>query len=309
MMPLDPRAKAFLDSLSNLGGLSDPRSISIEEQRKFMEAFARSQTGKAEAVSLVEDRSIPGPESQIPVRVYAPEGRGPLPILVYFHGGAFTTGSIGAEDAVCRRLANGAGCTVVSVEYRLAPEHKFPAGAEDCYAATKWVADHARDLGADPSRVAVGGSSAGGNLAAVVALMSRDRGGPPLVYQLLLYPVTDFAFDTGSCRECGKGYMLTTETLEWCRDLYLRNESDGSHPYASPLRADDLGRLPPALVITAEYDPLRDEGEAYALRMREAGVSVCFKRFDGILHGGVPPETGVEPMREAVAAFRQAFRG
>ena len=128
------------------------------------------------------------------------------------------------------------------------------------------------------------------------------------MYQLLLYPVTDFAFDTGSCRECGKGYMLTTETLEWCRDLYLRNEADGSHPYASPLRADDLGRLPPALVITAEYDPLRDEREAYALRMREAGVSAYFKRFDGILHGGVPPETAAGPVREAVAALRQAFR-
>lgn len=307
-MPLDPRAKAFLDLLSIYGGMSDPRSISIQKQRNFMEEFAKSQAGKAETLALVEDRRIPGAENHIPARIYAPKGRGPLPILVYFHGGAFATGSIEAEDAVCRRLAKGIGCSVVSVEYRLAPEHKFPAGAEDCYAATKWVADHARDLGADPSRVAVGGSSAGGNLAAVVALMSRDRGGPSLVYQLLLYPVTDFAFDTGSYREYGKGYMLTTETMIWSRGLYLRNEADRSHPYASPLRANDFSGLPPGLVITAEYDPLRDEGEAYALRMRKSGVPVCSKRFDGILHGGVPPETGVEPIREAVAALRHAFR-
>ncbi len=142
-MPLDPRAKAFLDSLAKLGGLSDPRTAGIEKQRKWMEVFSRGQAGKAQAVSLVEDRRIPGPDGQIPVRVYSPEGREPLPVLVYFHGGAFTMGSLESEDAVCRRLANGAGCVVVSVDYRLAPEHKFPAGAEDCYAATKWVADHA----------------------------------------------------------------------------------------------------------------------------------------------------------------------
>jgi acetyl esterase len=272
-----------------------------------MEVFAKAQVGKAQAVSGVEDRRIPGPDGRVPIRVYTPEGRGSLPVLVYFHGGAFTLGSIDAEDAVCRRLANGAGCIVVSVEYRLAPEHKFPAGVEDSYAATKWVADHAHDLHGDPARIAVGGSSAGGNLAAVVALMSRDRGGPPLVHQLLLYPVTNYAFDTRSHWECGKGYMLTTDMMMWNWDLYLRNEADGRNPYASPLQADDLSGLPPALVITAEYDPLRDEGEAYALRMRQAGVSASCKRFDGILHGGLPPATQGEPFREAIAALRQAF--
>jgi acetyl esterase len=309
IMPLDPRAKAFLDSLATLGGLSDPRKVSMEKQRKWVEVFAKAQVGKAPAIAGVEDRTIPGPDGRIPIRVYTPDGHSSNPMLVYFHGGAFTMGSLESEDAVCRRLANGAGCIVVSVDYRLAPEHKFPAGAEDCYAAARWAFDHAAELHGDPARIAVGGSSAGGNLAAVVALMSRDRGGPPLVYQLLLYPVTNFAFDTRSHQECGKGYMLTTDMMVWNRDLYLRNEADACHPHASPLLADDLSRLPPALVITAEYDPLRDEGEAYALRMRQAGVSASCKRFDGILHGGLPPETQGAPFREAISVLRRAFYG
>ena len=307
-MPLDPRAQAFLDSLNALGSWTDPRSISIEKQRRWMEAFARSQMGTAQAVHLVEDRTIPGPGGQVPMRVYTPEGRQPLPVLVYFHGGAFTMGSINTEDPLCRALANGAGCIVVSVEYRLAPEHKFPAGVEDCYAATKWVTGHAAELGGDAARLAVGGSSAGGNLAAVVALMSRDRGGPSLAYQLLMYPVTSRACDTASHRECGRGYMLTTESMMWNWGLYLHREDEGRHPYASPLLAEDLSGLPPALVITAEFDPLRDEGEAYAVRMQQAGVSSSWRRFDGILHGGLPPETAREPYRHAVAALRQAFR-
>ncbi len=306
-MPLDPRAQAFLDSLSALGSWADPRSISIDNQRKWMEKFARAQMGAAPAVSRVQDRSIPGPGGQVPIRVYTPEGRQPLPVLVYFHGGAFTMGSINTEDPLCRALANGAGCIVVSVEYRLAPEHKFPAGVEDCYAATSWVAGHAAELGGDAARLAVGGSSAGGNLAAVVALMARDRGGPELIFQLLLYPVTNCAFDTRSYLENGDGYMLTRESMMWHWDLYLGSRSEGHHPYASPLRADDLSGLPPALVVTAEYDPLRDEGEAYALRLKEAGVSAACKRFDGLLHGGLPPETAREPYRHAVAALRQAF--
>ena len=307
-MALDPRAKAYLDSLRTPGKMPDLRSISIEDQRKWMELLAKVQLGEAQAVSSVEDRTIPRSDGQTPIRVYTPEGPRPLPVLVYFHGGAFTMGSLESEDTICRELANGANCIVVSVEYRLAPEHKFPVGVEDCYAATKWVAEHAQDLGGDPARIAVGGSSAGGNFAAVVALMARDRGGPPLVYQLLLFPMTDHACDTRSHQENGEGYMLTREFIIWCRDLYLRNEADGRHPYASPLQARDLSRLPPALVITAEYDPLRDEGEAYAVRMREAGVSAEYRRFDGLLHGGLPVETRGVPMKTAFAGLRQAFR-
>jgi len=306
-MPLDPRAKALLDALRDHGGPPDRRTVSIQEQRKWMDQLAKDSLGGAQAVSSVENRTIPGPDGQIPIRVYTPDGPRPLPVLVFFHGGAFTMGSLESEDAPCREIANGANCLVVSVDYRLAPEHKFPAGVEDCYAATKWVADHAQELHGDPSRVAVGGDSAGGNLAAVVALMARDRGGPPLVYQMLLYPMTDCACATRSQLEYGEGYMLTRESMIWHLSLYLQNEADGRHPYASPLQAGDLSRLPPALVITAEYDPLCDEGEAYALRMKEAGVSVEYRRFDGLLHGGLHSETRGVPMKMAFSALRQAF--
>jgi len=306
-MPLDPRAKEFLDRIGAFAGFLDPRTVKIEDQRKGLEMFIKSQVGEQQPVAKVEDRSMPGPDGQIPIRVYTPEGRRPLPVLVYFHGGAFTLGSIASEDPVCRVLANGADCIVVSVEYRLAPEHKFPAGIEDCYTATKWVSDHAPDLHGDPTRLAVAGTSAGGNMAAVVALMSRDRGSPPLAYQLLMYPVTNCAFDTASYQECGEGYMLTRDSMIWNWKLYLQSEADGHNPYASPLQAKDLRGLPPALVITAEYDPLRDEGEAYALRMKKAGVSASYKRYEGMLHGGLPPETGREPLRQAIGALRQAL--
>jgi len=226
---------------------------------------------------------------------------------MYFHGGAFTLGSIATEDRICRMLANGASCIVVSVEYRLAPENKFPAGVEDCYAATKWMANHALDLGGDHTRLAVAGTSAGGTMAAVVALMARDRGGPPLVFQLLMYPVTDCACDTVSYQECGEGYMLTRDSMVWNWGVYLRSEADGHNPYASPLQAEDLSRLPPALVITAEYDPLRDEGEAYAMRMKEAGVSASYRRYDGLLHGGLGSETLSKPFMEASTTLRQVF--
>jgi len=204
-------------------------------------------------------------------------------------------------------LTNAADCAVVSVEYRLAPEHKFPAAVEDGYAATKWVAQNASNLGVDAARIAVGGASAGGNVAAVVALMARDRGTPRLVYQLLLYPVTNFAFDTPSYQQNADGYMLTKDAMMWCWSLYLRGEADGHNPYASPLRAQDLHGLPPALVVTAEYDPLRDEGELYAARLREAGVPAVCKRYDGMIHGGLPMDMGKQAWQEAAAALRSAF--
>ena len=210
----------------------------------------------------------------------------PLPLLVFFHGGGFVVCDLGTHDALCRNLCAGAGCVVASVDYRLAPEHRFPAAPDDCLAATRWAAEHAAELGADPARVAVGGDSAGGNLAAVVALRARDGGGPRLAGQLLLYPTTDAAAaGMPSLVENAEGYGLTVRDMAWFKDRYFDGPSDAGNPHASPLRAADLRRLPPALVQTAEYDPLRDEGEAYAARLREAGVPTAVSRRAGMFHG------------------------
>ena len=200
---------------------------------------------------------------------------------------------------------------MVAMEYRLAPEHQFPAAPEDCYAATQWVAAHATAIGGDPTRLALGGDSAGGNLTAVVAQMVRDLGGPALCYQLLVYPVTDHNYDTASYRANAEGYLLTRDAMVWFWNHYLRSPADGSNPMASPLRADNLRGLPPAMVITAEFDPLRDEGEAYAARLQEAGVPVTLKRYDGMIHGffclGTVLEQGKQAIEDAAAALRTAF--
>ena len=306
-MPLDPRAKAFLEQLTAAGPVPLPTIDNIEDMRRAMNLMVNEWAGSGPTVAKVEDRLIPGPECQVPIRVYTPEGSGPFPVLVYFHGGGFWMGSIETEDSACRLLTNAAGCVVVSVGYRLAPENRFPTAVEDGYAAIRWVAENASAMNADRARIAVGGASAGGNVAAVVALMARDRGTPRLIYQLLMYPVLDYAFDTPSYQENAEGYMLTKDAMAWCWSLYLRTEADGRNPYASPLQAKDLSDLPPVLVITAEYDPLRDEGEAYAARLRQAGVPVVCQRHEDAIHGGLPPEMAKEMTEEAAAALLSAF--
>jgi acetyl esterase len=307
-MPLDPQAQAFLDQMVSLRA-PQLHTLSPEDARKAFDMLAQLSGLKPEAVAKVEDRLIPGPGGQIPVRFYTPQGRAPFPVLVFFHGGGFVIGSIEFYDEFCRALTNGAGCIVMSVGYRLAPEHKFPAAVEDCYVATKWVAVNAKAMGGDSMRIAAGGDSAGGNLAAVVALMARDKGTVPLVLQLLLYPATDLAHDTLSTQENANDYFLTRDDMFWFRSLYLSSDADRNNPYASPLRAQDLHGLPPALVITAEYDPLRDEGEAYATRLREAGVTVVCTRYNGMIHGflSLPFDQGKKGRQEVTAALRSAF--
>ena len=310
-MPLDPQARAVLDQLIAMGG-APLHTLSVAEARQVMEALTALQ-GAAEPIAKIVNRAIPGPAAEIPVRIYVPEAQGLLPALVYFHGGGWVLGSLETHDAVCRTLANKAGCVVVSVDYRLAPEHKFPAAAEDAYAATKWVVANAAALAIDPARVAIGGDSAGGNLTAVVALMARDRGTPKLSCQLLIYPVTDAACDTVSYRENADGYLLTKDAMLWFWDHYTRSPADRAHAYAAPLRADNLLGVPPALVITAEFDPLRDEGEAYAARLREARVPVQLSRYNGMIHGFFGMAGALNRAREAVdesaAALRRAFAG
>ncbi|MGI8550720.1 MAG: alpha/beta hydrolase [Dehalococcoidia bacterium] len=309
-MPLDPQVQAIVEQTAALG-LPPAHTLSPQEARR-QHAASRIHSGPPEPVERVEDRRLPGPDGEIPIRIYAPRSIAPLPALVYFHGGGWVVGSIETHDAVCRSLSNAAGCMVISVDYRLAPEHRFPAAAEDAYAATRWLAEHAGEVGADAKRLAVGGDSAGGNLAAVVTLMARERGGPLLVYQLLIYPVTDSDLDTASYRQNGDGYLLTKAGMAWFWDHYIpAGAHDRQDPYASPLRAPNLRDLPPALVITAEYDPLRDEGEAYATRLRESGVQATYSRYDGMVHGFValatPIDRRADAIAEAAAGLRAAF--
>jgi acetyl esterase len=304
-MPVHPQAQALADQI---GAGFDVTTIDIAVIRRTLDETSR--LGPRPEVAAVKDLEVPGPAGQIPVRVYRPSERQDLPVLVYFHGGGFSICSIETHDVTCRELANGAGCVVVSVGYRLAPEHRFPAAPEDCYAALAWVARHAASLGGDPARLAVGGDSAGGNLAAVVALLARERGGPRLRHQLLVYPVMDHSFDTASYRENAQAPLLTREMMRGFWSLYLARDEDGLDPHASPLRAADLTGLPPAHVITAEYDPLRDEGEAYARRLAAAGVPAVLRRYDGMIHGFFGFTAQIDVAGEAVAeAARQLRRG
>ena len=309
-MPLEPQMRAFLDHVAAAGV---PTFNTIQDQRNMITPMVTALTEVLAAdlppLAKVEDRLIPGPSGQIPIRVYTPKGAGPFPVLVYFHGGAWWMGNLETEDSICRAIAGKASCVLVSVDYRLAPEHKFPAGVEDCYAATRWSAENASAINGDPARIAVGGQSSGGNMAAVVALMARDRGGPPLVCQILQWPVCNYSFDTQSYRENGEGYMLTKEACVLMWNLYLQTEADGANPYASPLRAPDLRRLPPALVVTAEYCPFRDEEEAYAARLREAGVPVLCVRQEGKIHGDLPFDVEDNSLHQVFAYLLSAFAG
>jgi acetyl esterase len=307
-MPLDPEVEAFLRQLAEMGG-KPFHQMTVAEAREAIVALLgdvpRPQVAK------VEDGKVPGPGGEIPVRIYWPEGQGPFGVLVYYHGGGWVIGNLETHDSVCRCLTRYANCITISVDYRLAPEHKFPAAPEDCYAAALWASQNASALGGDPSRLAVGGDSAGGNLAAVVAYMAKRRGGPRLVHQLLIYPVTNYAFDTPSYTENAEGYLLTKQDMVWFWGHYLRDEADGESPYASPLRAHDLAGLPAATVITAEYDPLRDEAEEYALRLARAGVPTARLRYQGMIHGFTSLyhviSAGRHSLWTSAASLRMAF--
>jgi acetyl esterase len=305
-MPLHPQVQAIHDRLvrDQVPGLY---TMTIEEARAADVKGATTTAGSAEPVAQVRELSIPGPAAELAARCYRPDDAGPLPVLVYFFGGGWSLGTLDTSDAVCRRLANAAHCACVAVSYRLAPEHKFPAAVDDCYAGTAWVAEHAAELGADASRLAVGGDSSGGNLAAAVALLARDKGGPAIRHQLLVYPNTDYRADTGSMHEMTDKYFFNPTSVAWYWGMYLACAQDGASPLASPLRADDLSGLPPATVITAEYDPLRDEGELYAGRLEQAGVPAEVIRYDGMMHGFFTMVGILDTAREALATAAAAL--
>ena len=301
-MPLHPDAKAYLDLRLTHGEQPYP-DLTVAEARA--QSVRMSQlNGPGMPVAQVEDRLIPGPGGEIPLRIYTPAGDGPFPVLVYFHGGGWVVGNLETVDFLCRAATHVVPCMVVSVNYRHGPEHRFPAAADDAYAATAWIAQNATSFNGDPARLAVGGASAGANLAAVTCLRAREQGTPAIIFQLLTVPATNFSFDTVSHRENGEGYGLTRSVMEWFRDHYLNSPEDGLHPDASPLLAEDLSHLPPAFVMTAEFDPLRDEGEAYAERLHQAGVPVTCTRYEGMIHTFL----GDQATLDALMKLRQAFK-
>jgi acetyl esterase len=279
---LDPQARAYLENVAELSE-AQQRALTPEQARRTHE-LSLAGAGVPEPVARVSGLAVPGHHGDIPVRIYTPDAPGPLPGLVYFHGGGWVTGHLGTCDVVLRQVANRAACVVVSVEYRLSPEHRHPVPGDDAEASVRWVAENARLLGIDSKRVIVGGDSAGGTLATVVCIRARDRGGPAIAGQVLIYPVIDHSFNTGSYRDCATGYGLTRAAMEWYWDAYLGPGGDGMDPQASPLRAE-LWALPPAFLLSCEYDVLRDEGERYAQRLADAGVTVEFLRYEGMIHG------------------------
>jgi acetyl esterase len=304
-MSLDPALRVFLDQLAAMGQPSpfEQTPEQVREAYNLMTVLGSRPENRPSS----QDRHIPGPQGDIPVRLYRPEVAGPLPIVVFFHGGGWSIGSIETHEPMCEQFAVQVPAVVVSVDYRLAPEHPYPAAVEDCFAATAWTAAHASEIGGDPSRLAVAGDSSGGNLAAVVCLKARDAGGPPIAFQLLLYPATDLVTLYPSYVENGEGYFLTSEIIQWFVGNYVPDDRS-REPHASPLFAEQISGLPPALIVTAGFDPLRDQGEIYAERLREAGVQAAALRYDSMIHGFFQLDDVVPAAHEAIQQTATSLR-
>jgi acetyl esterase len=305
-MSLDPQTQMILAQLAAAG--APPLETLTPDQARS--AFTLPK-GEPEPVGRVVDRTVPGPASDIPIRVYYPKDlqENNNPALVYYHGGGWVVGNIDTHDDVCRALTNLANCVTISVDYRLAPEHKFPAAVDDSYTAVQYVYDHAEDFKVDRSRIAVGGDSAGGNLAAVITHLAKDKPSLDICFQLLLYPSTNLGGEpTVSMKENAEGYFLTKGTMEWFRDCYLNSVDDYQNPLLSPALNEDFSELPPALVITAEYDPLRDEGEEYAKKLAEAGVEVDAVRYDGTIHGFISMAVVIDHGKAALVKSGNALK-
>jgi acetyl esterase len=282
-MPIDPQIAAMFANVQ----IPPSRALPLEALRQMVRDAAKQTPPPAVALKSVEDRTIPGPAGEIPVRIYTPEGTGPFPTAVFLHSGGFLLGDLDSEDAIARLVAHGAGAVVVSVDYRLAPEHLFPAANEDAFAAVKWTAEHAAELGADPNRLALVGASAGGNLAAAVALRARDEGGPKLAGFVNFYGSCNYPSEpTASSREFADGIVLKADDIDYFYDTFLGDPAKHQDdPQASPMRAKDHSGLPPAYIGTAECDPSRDDAEAFAEKLKAAGVEVTAKRYPGMIHG------------------------
>lgn len=305
---LNAQVEEYLHDLSEQG-LPPLYRLSLSEARETYRELSVSDEPPDE-VDEVTERAIPGPAGDVRLRCYVPAGDGPHPTLSFFHGGGWMLGGLDTHDALCRALTNATGCVVAAVDYRLAPEDRFPAALEDCYAATRWLANNAETLGGRSDTIVTCGDSAGGNLAAGVGLLARDRDGPEIEFQVLAYPAMNFAFDTSSYEENAQGYFLTREDMKRFWDGYLRSETDGYHPYASPLRAKNLGSLPPSLVVTCGFDPLRDEGQAFADQLEAADVPTRRLHYEDAIHGFMTmlADPKLDRAREAVEEVGEAVR-
>jgi acetyl esterase len=308
-MPLDPQAQQIIDLVKQAKA---PEYWQLTPDQAREQFRLRVEKLKArEPIHRSEDRRIQGPGSHIPIRIYHPRDPKPgeeLPVLMWYHGGGFVIGDLETHDSVCRLLANQADCLVVAVDYRLAPECKFPAAVEDGEAALKWVALHAAEFGGDAQRIAVGGDSAGGNLATVVAMLARNAGYPKLAFQLLIYPTAAPEPETPSHKAFAQGYLLTRNNIVWFYKHYLRTPRDVHDFRFAPLAADDLSNLPPAFILVAGYDPLRDEGVEYAKRLIEAGNRVRLSNYEGLIHGFYLMGGAVDAAKRAVAESAQMLR-
>jgi acetyl esterase len=282
-MTLNPQARQMLELLDARGDKPVPEST-VEEVRAANWDWVEFM-GAPETVARTLDTYIPGPSAELHVRVYTPQGTGPFPGLLVFHGGGWTVGNLAIADGPNRSLANATGCVVVAVNYQKAPEHPFPTALDDCFACVQWVLENAPALDIDPTQIGVAGDSAGGNLAAAVCLKAREAASVRLSFQVLIYPALDPDMDYPSARDNAEGYGLTTEAMRWFWDHYVPDAAQRDNPLAAPLRAPSLHNLPPAIVVTAGYDPLRDEGERYADRLEEAGVPVIRRRYPATIHG------------------------
>lgn len=308
-MTLDPQAKLILDQIEKAGV---PPLHTMSPQAARTAYGAMRSTNKVEEVGVIKNQVIPGPHGDIPIRIYKPlhAQAEKLPILVFYHGGGWVIGDLDTHDAACRTLTNGAECIVVSVDYRLAPEHKFPVAVEDAFAALEWVAEHADEFGGNREKIAVGGDSAGGNLATVTTIIAKEQQAPHIAFQLLIYPSTGVG-PTKSYEENGEGYFLTKDLMAWFRKQYLNTPDDVNHPYLSPYLYEDVSGLPPALIMTAEYDPLRDDGKAYADKLKAAGVDVEYVDYPGMIHGFITManmiDKGQEALEDAAKALKKAF--
>ncbi len=313
MQPLDPQVQAVCDEVNAVEAPS-LWTRPIAETRKDFDALVLGLAAPGPEVGKVEDRNIPGPHGPIPIRLYWPMGRDPkkpLPVYINFHGSGFVVLGLNTHDHVCRAICAGAHCLVVAIDYRKSPEHKFPKPSDDCWASTLWVAKNCVELGGDPKRIAVGGDSAGGGLATVVAQRAKAEGGPKLVFQLLVYPVTDTREDRPSYKTFANGYLLTAELMHWFFDCYFNNEAERATITAAPLRAKDLSGLPPTLLMTASHDPLFDEGVAYAEALRTAGVPTEYINYQGHIHGFWTAtgrfDVATTAHEAAIGALRHAF--